>query len=61
MRSVSTFKQTLKTQNKELKQNIEQTAVLGFTVEERTADNLVLKETIQGLTINSGGTTQSVR
>ena len=58
VRSVSTFKQTLKTQNKELKQNIEQTAVLGFTVEERTADNLVLKETIQGLTINSGGATQ---
>jgi len=55
VRSVSTFKQSLKTQNREMKQDVEITAILGFNVEDRAGENLVLKETVLGLTTKSAG------
>jgi hypothetical protein len=51
LRNVTTTKQTLKALGKELPQNTEQTIVLGFSVEDQVAEGLVLKQTIEDLTI----------
>jgi hypothetical protein len=51
LRNVTTTKQTLKALGKEIPQNSELTVVLGFTVEDQTPEGLVLKETVEDVTV----------
>jgi hypothetical protein len=51
LRNVTSTKQTLKALGKEVAQNSEQTIVLGFTVEDQTPEGLVLKETVEEVTV----------
>jgi hypothetical protein len=51
LRNVTITKQTLKALKKDVPQNSEQTVVLGFKVEEKSGENLVLKETVEEVTI----------
>ncbi len=55
LRTVCTTKQTLKSVGREVKQDAEQTIVLGFKVKDKTAEGVVLEETIEGLSLKSGG------
>jgi hypothetical protein len=51
LRNVTTTKQTLKAVGKELTQNSELTVVLGFTVMDQSSEGLLLRETIEELTV----------
>jgi hypothetical protein len=51
LRSVTTTKQTLKALNKDVPQNSEVTVVLGFSVEVKTGENFVIKETVEEVTV----------
>ncbi|HJT78548.1 MAG TPA: hypothetical protein VJ739_15190, partial [Gemmataceae bacterium] len=50
LESVSILKQSMKTLNKELKQDIEQTTLFSFTVQKKDSDNnAVLQATIESV------------
>jgi hypothetical protein len=51
LRNETTTKQTLKALNKDVPQNSKQTIVLGFKVEEKSGENLILKETVEEVTV----------
>src|SRR5262249_17448544 len=57
IKTVSNTKQSLKIQGqKEIKQpDTEQTVVLGFKVEDKSADGIVFKETVEELTFKAAG------
>lgn len=54
LRTVCATKQTLKTAGREVKQDVEQTTVLGFKVEDKTADSLVVRQTVEGVRLKTG-------
>lgn len=62
LESVSILKQSMKTLNKELKQDIEQTTLFSFTVQKKDSDNnAVLQATIESVAVkNIGGPTGAV-
>jgi uncharacterized surface protein with fasciclin (FAS1) repeats len=51
LRNVTSTKQVLKAVGKDVPQNSEQTVVLGFTVADQTPEGLLLKETIDEVTV----------
>lgn len=56
LRTVCTTRQTLKSVGREVKQDTEQTTVLGFKVKEKAPDGgLVVEQTIERLSVKSGG------
>jgi hypothetical protein len=54
LRTVSTTKQTMKTLGREVRQEREETLVLGFKVESKGPDGIVLTETIEGFSSRTG-------
>src|SRR5215471_9971609 len=60
LESSSSFKQTLKTLGKEVKQELEQTTVLGYKVQEVSSDKIVLDQKIVAMSVkNAAGTVMS--
>jgi len=53
LESVSTFKQTLKALGKDIKQDLEQTTIMRFTVVEKTKDKVVLEQKLESLAIKN--------
>lgn len=51
LRTVTSYKQTLKVGKEVPPQSAEQTVVLGFSVEDQTPEGLVLKETVEEVTV----------
>lgn len=54
LRIHSTVKQTLKTAGREVKNEAEQTIVLGFKIKEKSADQVVLEQSLEGVSVKVG-------